>query len=76
MRDEPPRNFEVWTRPLWEWTQDLLESPEMIGHFEWDAQRLSKFDGERFVQFYDEPWTAERFWEIQVSLSNLLCQSY
>ncbi|KIK31402.1 hypothetical protein CY34DRAFT_103341, partial [Suillus luteus UH-Slu-Lm8-n1] len=35
-------------------------------HFVFDAQRLSKFDGERFVCFIDKPWTTDAFWNVQV----------
>jgi hypothetical protein len=46
----------------------MLQNPDLIQHFEWDACRLSKFDEQSasWVRFYDEPWTADRFWEIQV----------
>ena len=46
----------------------MLQSPDLIQHFEWDACRMSKFDKQSnsWVRFYDEPWTADRFWETQV----------
>ncbi|KAG2092954.1 uncharacterized protein F5147DRAFT_747983 [Suillus discolor] len=37
-------------------------------HFVFDAQRLSKFNGEQFVRFIDEPWTANAFWNAQSQL--------
>jgi hypothetical protein len=40
--------------------------PFLVPHFQWDAQRLSKFDGTKYVRFIDEPTTADRFWDIQV----------
>jgi hypothetical protein len=58
--------LEVWSRPLWGWITDLLRDPHIAPSFVWDAQRLSKFDGSRFVRFIDEPWTANSFWEVQV----------
>ena len=45
---------------------DHLVDPELIRHFEWDAQRISRFDGERNVQIYMELWTGEHFWDTQV----------
>lgn len=63
--------FDVWGRDLWDWTRDLLADPELIKHFEWDARRLSKFDGSSFIRFLDEPWTAERFWEVQVCVTTM-----
>ena len=60
--------FDVWVWPMWTWIQDMLMNEDLIQHFEWDACHMFKFDGESnsWVQFYDEPWTAEQFWKIQV----------
>jgi hypothetical protein len=60
--------FDVWVRPIWTWVEDMLQSPDLIQHFEWDACRMSKFDKQSnsWVRFYDKPWTADRFWETQV----------
>ena len=43
-----------------------MNDPTLAPHFEWDAQRLSKFNGKEYVRFIHEPYTADRFWEIQV----------
>lgn len=59
--------FEVWTRPLWDWAYDILSNPHLANHFRWDAERHYKFNGEQFERFIDEPWTADAWWEIQVS---------
>ncbi|KAG1731406.1 hypothetical protein EDB19DRAFT_2008263 [Suillus lakei] len=61
-------NFDVWYRPLWDWACDLLKDPRLGPHFVFDAQRLYKFDGQDFVRFFDEPWTANAFWNSQSSL--------
>ena len=58
--------FDVWVRPIWEWIESMLQDPQLIPHFVWDACQMSKFDGKSWVRVYDEPWTATRFWEIQV----------
>ncbi|KAF8433108.1 hypothetical protein L210DRAFT_3650004 [Boletus edulis BED1] len=60
--------FEVYTRPLWEWALDLLEDPLLAPHFVWDAQRLYKHDGTRFERFIHESWTADHWWDIQTAL--------
>jgi hypothetical protein len=49
-----------------------LKDATLAPHFEWDAQRLSKFDGEKWVRFYDEPWTANEFARVQVRLATIL----
>jgi len=58
--------FDFWCRPLWDWVIDLVCNPLLAPYFEWDAQKLYKFNGKVFIQFFDEPWTAKRFWEVQV----------
>ncbi|KAG1878857.1 hypothetical protein F4604DRAFT_2000136 [Suillus subluteus] len=55
-------------RPLWDWVLDLLQDSRLAYHFVFDAQRLSKFNGEQFVHFIDEPWTADTFWNAQSQL--------
>lgn len=37
--------FDVWVRPLWPWIQGVLQDPDLIQHFVWDACHMSKFDG-------------------------------
>ena len=53
----------------------MLQDEDLIHHFVWDAQRVSKFDGssKSWVQVFDEPWTGERFWEIQVGSWTIYC---
>ncbi|EGO19929.1 hypothetical protein SERLADRAFT_373989 [Serpula lacrymans var. lacrymans S7.9] len=60
--------FDVHFRPLWDWALDLLNDPELAPHFVFNAERLSKYNGRSFVQFFDEPWTAKDFWDIQLKL--------
>ncbi|KAG2092632.1 uncharacterized protein F5147DRAFT_747990 [Suillus discolor] len=50
------------------WATDLLRDPQLFPHMVFDAQRFSKFDGETFVNFVDEPYTAEAFWNVQSQL--------
>ncbi|KAG1853942.1 hypothetical protein DFJ58DRAFT_841539 [Suillus subalutaceus] len=64
-------DFDVHYRDLWEFATDLLGDPSLFPHFTFDAQHLSKFDGEMFVRFVDEPFTVQDFWDIQVA-SHLL----
>ena len=66
--------FDVWVRPMWPWIQDMLQNPDLIHHFVWDACKMSRFskESDSWVRFYDEPWTADRFWEIQVCVIDFL----
>ncbi|KAG0707969.1 hypothetical protein DFH29DRAFT_979579 [Suillus ampliporus] len=68
MCEDKSLDFEVHYRDLWEWAADLLRDPCLFLHMTFDAQRLSKFDGKNFVQFMDEPYTAETFWDFQLQL--------
>jgi len=59
--------YDIYIRPLWGWCQELLLDPTLILEFSWDAQWLYKWDGSKFVHFIDEPWTADAWWNYQVS---------
>ena len=58
--------YETWSRPLWDWVMDHLLDPDLIQHFEWDAQRVFKYNKGEYTRIYTDPWTGERFWNIQV----------
>ncbi|KAF9784401.1 hypothetical protein BJ322DRAFT_1194914 [Thelephora terrestris] len=62
--------FDVLVRPIMGWAEEMLQDEDLIHHFVWDAQHVSKFDSssESWVRVFDEPWTADRFWEIQTNL--------
>jgi len=45
---------------------DHLNNPEIVKQFEWDAQKVYRFDGECSKRIFTEPWTGKRFWKIQV----------
>ena len=45
---------------------DHLKNPDIVRQFEWDAQKVERYDGEEFTRVYTEPWTGDRFWEVQV----------
>ncbi|KAG1903490.1 uncharacterized protein F5891DRAFT_946968 [Suillus fuscotomentosus] len=66
--DGKMQEFDVYYRDLWDLATDLLRDPNLFPHFQFDAQHLSKFDGQTFVRFVDEPFTAEDFWNVQSQL--------
>ena len=63
--EEDKRKFDVHYRPLWDWALDLLNNEQLSPYFEWDAQRLFRFDGSSYKRVFGEPWTGDRWWEIQ-----------
>ena len=66
--------YETWCRPLWDWILDHLTDPELVRHFEWDAQKVFRYHDGKRSQIFTEPWTGSRFWEIQASVIDQ-CQS-
>ena len=60
------KSYETWCRPLWSWVMDHLIDPEIVRHFEWDAQKISRYNGEGYSRVFTEPWTGTRFWDVQV----------
>jgi hypothetical protein len=64
--DEELQEYDVHYRDLWELAADMLHNPQLFPHFTFDAHRLSKFDGNTFVSFVDEPFTARDIWNVQV----------
>lgn len=63
--------FVVYYRNIQDWAVNLVQDPIVGPNFVFHAQRLSKFDGTTFVRFYDEPWTADDFWNSQVNIGDL-----
>ena len=45
---------------------DHLMNKEVVSQFEWDSQKVQRYDGKGFTRVYTEPWTGDRFWEVQV----------
>jgi len=64
--DGVKHQFESWSRPLWGWIMDHLTNPDIVRQFEWDAQTVQRYDGKEFTRVYTEPWTGDRFSEVQV----------
>ncbi|KAG2050455.1 hypothetical protein BDR06DRAFT_983998 [Suillus hirtellus] len=63
--DDNDVEYTVYFHSLWDWGVDLLQHPDIGPHCIFDAQQLSKFDGDLFIRFIDEPWTTDEFWECQ-----------
>ncbi|KAF8884449.1 hypothetical protein BD779DRAFT_1674068 [Infundibulicybe gibba] len=61
-------SFPFTHRSLWGWVTDILSDPFLASQCTWDAEILEKFDGNDFVRFFHEPWTGDRFWEVQSKL--------
>lgn len=66
--------YDLWGCDIWNWCLELLEDPVYVRQMRWDAIRLSRFNGQEWVRFIDEPWTANRWWILQVSKRPLLAR--
>ncbi|KAJ7059195.1 hypothetical protein C8F01DRAFT_1370778 [Mycena amicta] len=62
--------FEMHARPLWSWTLDLVQDPRLAPFLFWDAEQRFRYNGQRWVPFYTEPWTASAYWDAQSQLNN------
>jgi hypothetical protein len=56
--------YQVSTCPIWAWIEELLDDLNNVSLFQWNTERHYKFDWEWFI---DEPWTADNWWNIQIS---------
>ncbi|KAG6805961.1 hypothetical protein H0H92_013231, partial [Tricholoma furcatifolium] len=59
------RTFEFISRPLKQWITNVLGDPYIGKLARFDSVCLEKFDGEKWVRFYDAPWTRKRMWDVQ-----------
>ena len=66
MYKDDPTEYYFWCCDLWQWALDTIRHPSLTTTFVWDSWKLSKFNGEVFVWFIHESWTADQFWEVQV----------
>ncbi|KAK0484117.1 hypothetical protein EDD18DRAFT_1361964 [Armillaria luteobubalina] len=60
--------YDIYRRNLWEWALELIRNPVLEPHFVWDAVQLSKWNGDAFEKFVDEPWMVQAFWDLQTAL--------
>ncbi|KAJ7440438.1 hypothetical protein FB451DRAFT_1344109 [Mycena latifolia] len=62
--------YDTFVRPMWDWILSLVHDPRLAPCFVWDAEKAHKFNGESYIRFYHEPWTADAFWAAQSALPN------
>ncbi|KAG6912741.1 hypothetical protein DXG01_012533, partial [Tephrocybe rancida] len=55
----------LWSRPLMAWIQNALEDTYLASVINWDALQHDKYNGEEWIPFITEPWTAKRMWSFQ-----------
>ncbi|KAH9034230.1 hypothetical protein EDB85DRAFT_2088344 [Lactarius pseudohatsudake] len=57
--------FDVYHRALWDWATDLVQSSQLATHFHWDAEKIFWCDEGSSVRVFNEPWSADAFWDAQ-----------
>lgn len=62
------QTVQFWSRSLKDWAATVLDDSYLGKIAEFDATKLEKFDGDKWVRFIHEPWTADRMWNIQSKL--------
>lgn len=64
------RSYLLHFWPIWNWVEDILRNPNIVSRFTWDSCQLYKYNkiSKCYTQFINEPWTADRFWELQVCI--------
>ncbi|KIK66841.1 hypothetical protein GYMLUDRAFT_69898 [Collybiopsis luxurians FD-317 M1] len=67
---ETAETFDVFYQPMWDWVHELLMDPRMVSRMQWHACHLFRYDkaSGRWMQFINEPCTANKWWNIQGSL--------
>ena len=60
--------FDVHSRSLWKWALALIQHPTLAPYITWHATKQFKFTDGEWVRWWDEPSTADYWWDIQVSV--------
>ncbi|KAF8899527.1 hypothetical protein CPB84DRAFT_1815674 [Gymnopilus junonius] len=63
--------FQVSTRPIWSWIEDIVDNGNIVPLFKWDAEHRYRYNGSKWERFINEPCTADDWWNIQVNKSRL-----
>ncbi|KAJ7850594.1 hypothetical protein B0H13DRAFT_1644420, partial [Mycena leptocephala] len=63
--------FEFQDRDPWKWIVDLLSDPTLASNIHWHPVRKFLFKDRVKVQLFDEPYTANKWWNIQNNLPHI-----
>lgn len=56
----------IFVRSIRDWVSAIVKDPVLFPHFQWHPIRKYHIFGEREVQYIDEPWSGQEWWEDQV----------
>ncbi|RXW22756.1 hypothetical protein EST38_g3097 [Candolleomyces aberdarensis] len=60
--------YPLWRVPARDWALSILTNPELSKELRFDAEQLFRHNGEYFVRFINEPWTANTWGDVQSKL--------
>ncbi|KAI0681797.1 hypothetical protein C8T65DRAFT_598069, partial [Cerioporus squamosus] len=60
--------YDVHCRSLWQWALALIRDPTLAQHITWHAVKQYKYTDGTWNRFWDEPNTADYWWDIETSL--------
>ncbi|GJF00191.1 hypothetical protein PsYK624_164700 [Phanerochaete sordida] len=63
-----PMSYDMHVRNLWDWVQSVVREPRLGPHFQWDAIRMSKWDGSDWLPYVEDPITGSSMWDAQSAL--------
>lgn len=64
----------MYARNVEEVIKEQLSNPRLAPFIQWDARRMYKWNGSRWVQFVeDEPCTGSLMWDVQVCICSFSC---
>jgi hypothetical protein len=67
--------YEMFSRTLEEWMFDILNDKKLQSACQFDAMDVSQWSEDSFDRLYNEPWTGQMWWDIQVRVDCSLVTS-
>ncbi|KAJ7215965.1 hypothetical protein GGX14DRAFT_359331, partial [Mycena pura] len=62
------RKYSFFYRDPWEWIKTLLQDPSLAHHSNWKSRKMFYSEGDHVERFINEPWTADRWSEVDDEL--------
>ncbi|KAJ7613048.1 hypothetical protein FB45DRAFT_759393 [Roridomyces roridus] len=62
------RKYSFFYRNPWEWIKTLLQDPSLACHSNWKSRKMFYSEGDHTERFVNEPWTGNRWWEVDDEL--------
>ncbi len=73
--DKKTLEFDMHCRSLWQWALALIRDPTLAQHIVWHAVKQFKMTDGTWLRFWDEPNTANYWWEVEVCITRNAAES-